>query len=396
MHTMTQALPARRLHWRVLRTAMTSSGISILFHVAIILLVLHFALGPRLDKEVKDLKFSVVEEIQPEFDKLDDLDEIDDILQDIPQQTMQALTEIVPEELVMEDTPPAVEDTPDITSVLTFTTLADNGLSDDQLRRGGGSAFGFGDKARGDLVGAMYDLKRDNNGRAREANFMEDLRTIMNARLDAKAFKNFFRVPRPLYLTHLYVPYMDAQSGPEAFGVGDLMESSNWIVHYGGYLQTAIAGRYRFVGAFDDLLVVMVDGQLVHEFKWSGDPSAWAPKDRVEQDGYRDKKLVYGDWFDLAPLRNRRVDILVGEHPGGHVGGLLMIEREGETYETAADGRPILPIFALQPLTEAEEQRLYSATDWKFARRVPIMGARQDELQQNASRKNDDVTISIQ
>jgi hypothetical protein len=32
----------------------------------------------------------------------------------------------------------------------------------------------------------------------------------------------FYGVPRPLYMTHLFVPYAHSDAGPKASGVGDL------------------------------------------------------------------------------------------------------------------------------------------------------------------------------
>lgn len=396
METPAKNPPSRRSQWRKrLLTGLSSSGISVIFHLALVVLIIRFATGPRAPERPQEVRVNLVDQAQPELDPLEELEPLEELTEEMVEQMFQTPTEIQPEELSVAD-PATPEPVEDFSSVLTVPVLADNSLSADQLKRGSGSAFGFGDKARGDLVGIMYDLKRDRSGRPRSVNYLADLRAIIDGGLEAKAFNDFYRVPRALYLSHLYVPYMPATGGPEAFGVADLMESRQWLVHYRGLLQTAIAGRYRFVGAFDDVLMVFVDGKLVHEFMWGDDPTPWNPTEEVGRHLYRnDKHLVYGDWFDLAPLRNRRIDILVGENPGGHVGGLLLIQRESETYETAENGRPILPVFALQPLTDAEEQRLHGS-DWTFGRRVPVMGARQDELPQNAARPNRDVTITIQ
>lgn len=398
MDTSNSSTPSRRARWRKrLLTGLSSSGISVIFHLALVVLIIRFATGPRAPERQQEVRINLVDQAPPELEPLEELDPLEEFTEDMAEQMIQTPTEIQPEELDLVDTstPDPIED---FSSVLTVPVLADNNLSSDQLKRGSGSAFGFGDKARGDLVGVMYDLKRDRSGRPRAVDYYADLRAILDEGLDAKAFNDFYRIPRPLYLSHLYVPYLPATSGPEAFGVADLMESRQWLVHYRGHLQTAIGGRYRFAGAFDDVLIVLVDGKVVHQFTWGkADLTPWTPTEEVGRHRYRnDQHLVYGDWFDLAPLRNRRVDILVGENPGGHVGGLLLIQREGETYETAEDGRPILPIFALQPLTDTEEERLYSQSEWRFGRRVPIMGARQDELPQNAARPNRDVTITIQ
>ena len=175
------------------------------------------------------------------------------------------------------------------------------------------------------------------------------------------------------------------------------MEGKNWIVHYNGHIQTPLAGEYRFVGMFDDLLMVLIDGKVVHEFLWTGDPTPWEPAEYIgTHDCFAGKPLVYGDWFRLGSLETKKLDILVGEHPGGLVGGVLMIQRKGQAYETGSQGRPILPVFAVQPLSDAEQQALQRATYWPLASQNPVMGAHYDPGEHTASQAaTEDIQIQL-
>jgi hypothetical protein len=97
----------------------------------------------------------------------------------------------------------------------------------------------------------------------------------------------------------------------------------------------------------------------------------------------------------MRPLNPQRIDIVVGENPGGYVGGLLMLQQEDMPYAKDTKGRPVLPIFTVQPLTPIELTTLRSVPGWKFdEQHVPIMGVRQERLLSKASDTNE-VTVII-
>lgn len=275
--------------------------------------------------------------------------------------------------------------------------LLDNTASSLQLQRKAKSAFGFENNIKGDLIGTMYDLKRDGSDRPRNVDYYTDLRGLVEQRFSKKALKSFYRVPKQLFLSHLFLPYVKAETGPEAFGVGDLMEPTKWIIHYTGQIQAPLAGRYRFVGEFDDIVIVFVDGKVVLEAGWGDRVTSWKPKDNVGKDiCYTTHPLVYGDWLEMRPLNPQQIDIVVGENPGGYVGGLLMLQQEDMQYAKDPKGRPVLPIFTVQPLTPVELATLHSVPGWKFdEQHVPIMGVRQERLLSKASDTNE-ITVTIQ
>lgn len=259
----------------------------------------------------------------------------------------------------------------------------------------GSGVFGYGKGLDGDLVGTMYDLKRDATGQPRTPDYLADVRHILGGRLGARAFDAFYRITNRLYLSHLYVPVQPADNGPAEFGV-KTMEPRNWLIHYSGAIRAPEAGRFRLVGMFDDLLMVMIDGQCVLEFLWTGDPSPWTPKEYVDQHPcFAGRPLVYGDWIDLSPGKPHRIDILVGEHPGGKVGGVLMVQQEGKTYERAENGRPILPVFTVQMLTPEERQTLNANPAWAFENPAPVFGGTRPMMLSKPRTHDDDVKVDV-
>lgn len=372
---------ARRtlMHRRVAR-AMAPVA-SVLFHVALVILLLKFAVSGAANVE---------QQIQVTLQDEADVKEFESQLEDIPQPDTSDNAEepqTAAEAPAMEAAPDVMETpemgmTPSLAplSPLTISAWTGNEISDAQLKRGGGggsSAFGFNSGVKGDLVGAMYDLKRDHQGRARATDYWPDIENIIAAGLDDGAFHPYFEVPRKLYFTHLCIPPADAETGPAAFGVGDLMEPRGWVVHYSGHIQTVMAGRYRFAGMFDDMVIVIVDGQRVLDRRWDG---TWAPKP--------------GEWFEMKPLVPRSIHILVGERPGGKVGGMLAIEQEGAQYQASSEGWPIRPIFTVQPLTPTEQAEI-NKSPWKFDPRAPIMGLRNSAPRRETAPAKDEVSIEI-
>ena len=85
---------------------------------------------------------------------------------------------------------------------------------------------------------------------------------------------------------------------------------------------------------------------------------------------------MYGDWVTLPADQPTRIDILVGEHPGGRVGGVLLLQQEGRGYERAENGRPILPVFTTQHLSAEERNRMRTFSAWRFDPGYTVMAPR--------------------
>ena len=289
---------------------------------------------------------------------------------------MDSPVEVVSETLASAEAAPVAS--PLKTTAVTFSksvVLPESALG----RTGIGTSLGATTEFAGDLVGRLYDFKRNSDGKPRRADYWADLQRIVERKLTPRAFQDVYCVPKEIYLSHLFVPYADAATGPEAFGVGGLMEPTAWVAHYTGQVQPLHGGRYRFVGDFDDVLIVLVDGVVVLEVTWDhsdniGGATGWTAKENVNvYKCFTGRPFIFGDWVELTSDKPRRIDVLVGERPGGRIGGVLVVQKEGVAYEKAANGFPVLPIFSVSTLSPQEQQRLAEAREMKFAFPTPVM-----------------------
>jgi hypothetical protein len=219
-------------------------------------------------------------------------------------------------------------------------------------------AFGSRERSPGTLIGTLYDIKQTPD--RKPTDFRKNFRNYAGA-IDAfvkdgwnEAIMNrFFRTTLPLYATQIYFPIMPSEVAPKAFGVGNIVTGSQWMVHFKGQVSPPETGRYRFAGVADNWLAVAVDGQTVLIAKRSDVgfrdiPSfMWTP----ERKGQRllNGELTYGNWMDLKEGVPVDLDVAFGETLGGSSCALLLFQKEGETYEMTADGFPILTLFQLTP-----------------------------------------------
>ena len=223
-----------------------------------------------------------------------------------------------------------------------------------------GGGFGTTNPGVGGLRGRLYDFKQTaarepNRGYAGSQDYVEIAGRVQKRRFADSVLEDFFRAPLELTLTHLAVPFTGAAAGPEYFGAQDLMQPSGWLAHYSGDLVVPESGRYRFVGMGDDYLSVFIDGRLRLVACWPDIQPRMAGRwDAARESGMwaspmGGQKLVVGDWISLKEGQVVRMDLGIGERPGGMVGFVLMVEREGAEYGRDADGRPVLPLFTTVP-----------------------------------------------
>ena len=252
---------------------------SLLFHLGLIVLLARFAVArgtftPQAEVRIEYAADTPLELEAPPERTEDLLQPLEQLVPPLLLPSLEKPVEapVLPTAVAVEE--PALADLP---------ALHDSMASRMDARLGS-TSFGFREEVAGALVGTMYDLKRDARGLPRAVeDYVADVRGILENRMRAGAFAGFHPLPRRLYFTHLFVPNSPASAAPAAFGVEDLMEARRWVVHYAGEIQPPEPGRFRFVGVFDDLLVVAINGKTVLEFLWTGDPSPWAPQEFVDQ-----------------------------------------------------------------------------------------------------------------
>jgi hypothetical protein len=231
----------------------------------------------------------------------------------------------------------------------------------------GGAAvpfFGFHEaKGGGALTGHFYDLKQLKDGKPsklEEKDYPIELKKFVNSGWNPANLERFFVGPNPLYTTQIFIPSLDANQGPLAFGLGGRVQPKMWVVHYQGNVVPTESGTFHFVGVGDDVLVVRFNGRVVLDAGFCSltdrQPSTYYASVGLKLDpknmGFY-KGLGKGDPVQVTGGQSYPIDILIGEWPGGQFKVFLMLEKDGVEYEKDAKGNPILPIFKLADSTVA-------------------------------------------
>lgn len=241
----------------------------------------------------------------------------------------------------------------------------------------------FGKLGGEGMPGAFYDLKQTPSRAptayagqiVSEADYASVINQAAARKFTGKALEGYFRASQKMSFNYLLIPYMAATEGPKSFRVEKDVKPSGWIVHYSAMIQPPAPGDYRFVGLFDDALVVYVNGRPVLDGSWYP-IVGFGEKKRdasIRQDfggpivpGTGNRHCYAGKWVRIEG--STRIDIVVGERPGGRVGGLLLVQARNGRYEERADGSPILPAFSTTPFTSFDMQRIedYTGKDHAF------------------------------
>ncbi|HEY2124089.1 MAG TPA: hypothetical protein VGG94_01395, partial [Chthoniobacterales bacterium] len=252
----------------------------------------------------------------------------------------------------------------------------------------GGAAvpfFGFREaKGGGALVGKFYDLKQFKDGKPskldQDHGYSDELYNfVTKSAWNTSVLEKYFVGPNPLYTTQIYIPKMNADQGPLAFGLGGRVQPKMWVVHYKGNVVPTESGTFRFVGMADDVLVVRFNGKVVLDCG-SNNPSGHGPQQFYATSGLQlDPKMDWykglgrGDPVQVNGGESYPMEVLIGEWPGGDFKAFLMIEKDGVQYEKDAKNNPILPIFKLSDSTvahPASEAPVFAKTGpiWKAER----------------------------
>ncbi len=233
------------------------------------------------------------------------------------------------------------------------------------------SAFGQSERSDPSLIGILYDLKQTpsrEKSKETEGSYLKVLAEFLDEGWNEAVLNRFYRVTRPLYSTQIWIPPIDANEAPKAFGVGNIVAPRMWPVHYKGQVTAPEDGTYRFVGFADNVMAVAVNSQtvLVSYIRGSSVPCQWTknnPKARSNAFLNFREPPFDGDWIDFKKGQPVDLDIILGERPGGGFCAFLMIEKKGETYKKSKSGKPILPVFQLAP--KPVKPPAVAGTPWK-------------------------------
>lgn len=216
-------------------------------------------------------------------------------------------------------------------------------------------SFGSTRRAAGTLIGILYDLKQTQRHEPvpdHAKNYSKTLDEFLVSGLDESLLNRYFRAPLPLYTTQLAIPRMNAQAAPRAFGVENEVEPRYWLIHYKGQVSPPEDGAYRFVGNFDDVLIVAINGRVVLDgcrpntklllLGWK-EPADKGPEVAANE------LARYGDWLDLKADQPIDIDIIIGERPGGMFHGVVLYEKKGGRRTLDKAGHAVLPLFQIAP-----------------------------------------------
>ena len=363
--------------------------IAILLPVLSVVALIVITATTQTEKAVLDLQIATVEQDDPLVDEPED-EPVDapDVIVVEPDAAMMDVSVDLPSAPTAVEVVSAPVETRSAQAIEAPVKMTNIKISPKMKSLSGGGDFGVkvgagghtGGIPPGYMIGEMFDFKRDAEGNEIEgwqpSMYWEQARKLINnGKFGAEAEKHVYKVPAKVALNKIWVPNQRAENGPEAFGVGDKMKPRGWMAHYAATLVPKETGRFRFIGDFDDFMACFIDGKLVLEANWGNygeRPThvlGW--KSPVGKSSYGID--VVGDWFMLKKGQAVRLDVCVGEVPGGAIGGRLMIAREGAEY--AMDGnRPVWPLFSSRRLSFREIETIRknnaSARGFKFATEI--------------------------
>lgn len=365
-------------------STITSIAISVLL-IALIMLSLGLFLLPNLFKEsptILTYKSQVIKEEEQNQKK------VNTNVQRKPSAPSSTQVRVIASTAVSEISIPV----PDVTMATPTVEFGDGddfgtGWGEGAGNGGGGGMFGSNNSIPGALKGRLFDFKQDRSGKdikynPDSKNYAGITKRMESRRFSFSAFTDYFEAPNELNLTHLAIPFTPADKGPEYFGAKKTIKPSGWMAAYHGRIAAPATGRYRFRAAADDVLVLLIDSRRNLVACWPSIQSdiagSWksTPQQGSTQSPLGDAQLHAGDWMSLTGGRPFDITLAVGERPGGMVGFVLEVEKEGETYRTAKNGRKILPLFTTHAFTDAEKQEIKSKFggyefEWN---KVPVFG----------------------
>ncbi|QIF01700.1 hypothetical protein G5S37_09245 [Roseimicrobium sp. ORNL1] len=219
--------------------------------------------------------------------------------------------------------------------------------------------------ATGGVPGVLYDLKQDRKGKPQPYNaneYFQKVKAFADKKFGASEMRDYYQAPQQMNFTFLAVPLMTADEGPKAFAVEKDVQPRGWLVHYTGTLTPPETGEWRFVGYFDDALAVYINGEPVLDASRDDLVNLGEAKPNLEVRepwggrGVLNGRCMGGRWVELnGPFK---IDIIVGERPGGQVGGLLLVEHRKTKYKKTDYDLPILPLFTVGRPEKEDMERM--------------------------------------
>ena len=150
---------------------------------------------------------------------------------------------------------------------------------------------------------------------------------------------------------------------PEKVSLDSYSTIHGWMAWYSGEVKAPEPGKYRFWGYADNNLLVSINGKAV--FEGSRSDSHFRNELKVFRNNHPSfpclnsrAGFARGQWITIGkePVK---IDLLFGERSENLTSGILLIEKEGGSYENTYWGQPRWPLF----LTELPEEKQLAELD---------------------------------
>ncbi len=228
------------------------------------------------------------------------------------------------------------------------------------------SVFGGGQSIGNDFAGTFYDLKRDRRGGTismEQDPYMTIVGQLARSNMKESILGRYYRAPNKLYTTHFLIPPIMSPMAPDLYGSPET-SSFFFLVKYHGKLVYKDDIRFRFWGTGDAYCVVTVDGETALINGWDGRLDFlrhWTSPDMGRSDKYfvGNQQMKVGEWIDLKAGEPKDMKVIFGEYTGGEMGIILLVEVEGEEYETTRQGGPLLPAFKTEEFSRDQLEEIY-------------------------------------
>lgn len=251
------------------------------------------------------------------------------------------------------------------------------------------NTIGSTDNNGSSLVGTFYDFKQTSRGKptgispAQAAQLMKE---FVNGKWNTRLLDPYYKADVNLYSSLFYISRRAATEAPKAYKCEGKVEDSRWCAIYRGNVQAPASGRFRFVGAGDDGVVVRFNNENVLDHGWyqitagkqtaAGKNGDWyrtmtgkadnrGIKRQLKDAGIYDLPVTFYEYTGMTHWNNNLgglacgkafevvkgevypIEILITEIPGGEFGAVLLIEDLDNPVpgKDAKTGAPILPLF---------------------------------------------------
>jgi len=224
---------------------------------------------------------------------------------------------------------------------------------------GAGSPFGTSASSGApQLEGYLYDLKQTASGAPTNLDpggYEHKIMEFINSDWNESVLRDFYKSPKPLSTSAIFIPVINAADGPAAFGVENEVKPNEYCVLYKVTASPPQDGTYHFVGTADDILFVRVNHKTVLDGTDYGiDKPLRGTEQSFEMTNFNptfpnNGNFWIGTPFHVSAGETIDIEVLIGEQPGGRSDYFLYIMRDEDkdTYQKQSNGSPLLPIFQL-------------------------------------------------